>query len=849
MSARFFLHHLWRETRGSWRRFAFFLACLAVGVGAVVAVAGLGAEVHRIIRTEARQLLAADLALSGRQPPPGELDEFLRDHPEYERTSIRELVGMSASPPRQGRPGASQLVELKVIDGTYPFYGRLGLEPAGRLSDLLSPTRAVVAPDLLVRLGLAVGDSILIGGHRFEIAGTVDAEPDRMDGLFTLGPRVFLGAEGLDRTGLVQYGSRVSYRELLRLPQGLTPEEIQQVAESLEAALPVAGLYRIETYVDAQPALRRGLERVERFLGLVALLSLLVGGVGVAQTVRSWLASRIDAIATLRCIGVRPNEVVALYLGHTLLLGLLGSLAGVALGLGVQTVVPRLLADLLPDLLPGELERVWHTTAVARGLLLGIAVAALFSLPTLLATRRIPPARVLRRDAEPLPARRRVGVALVVVLATGIWAAAALQADSARLGAWFTGMLLVVTGLLALAAWLLARAARRWPRRRAAVWVRHGLGALGRPGAGTIGAIVALGLGVVVVLGISLVEMGLSEELETALPTDAPTAFLIDIQPHQYEGVRELLVDEGADRIDSVPVVSARLEAIDGRPLERLLEEAGDDRSRRWALTREQRLTYLEELPEGNEVVAGELWAEPHLDEVSLEEEYARDLGVGLGAELALDIQGVPADLTVTSLRSVDWETFGINFFVIVEPGVLDEAPHFRIASTRVPAGAETPLQDRLAASYPNVTMIKIRQVLTTIRNALARLGVGVRFLGGFTMVAGLVILAGAISAGTVRRGREVALLKTLGVTRWGVVAIFAVEYALIGVVAGTIGTAGSVALSWAVLTRVMEVSWSLRPAWVVAAPLACALLAVATGLAVSSGPLRHRPSDVLRNE
>ncbi|MDX1643346.1 MAG: FtsX-like permease family protein [Thermoanaerobaculia bacterium] len=371
MTTRFFLHHLWRETRGSWRRFAFFLACLAVGVAAVVAVAGLGTEVRRIIRTEARQLLAADLALSGRQPPPPELDVFLAEHPDWERTSIRELVGTSAAPPRDGRPGPSQLVELKMVDGIYPFYGRLALEPERELDELLSPHRVVVAPDLLGRLGLAVGDEILIGGESFTVAGTVDAEPDRMDGLFTLGPRVFLSAAGLERTGLVQYGSRVSYRELLRLPETMSPGEIQTAAEALEAALPVAGLYQIESYVDAQPALRRGLGRVERFLGLVALLSLLIGGVGVAQTVRSWLASRIDAIATLRCIGVRPDEVVMLYLGHTLALGVVGSLVGIALGLGIQSVIPRFLADLLP----GELERVWHTGAVLRGLALGSAVA------------------------------------------------------------------------------------------------------------------------------------------------------------------------------------------------------------------------------------------------------------------------------------------------------------------------------------------------------------------------------------------------------------------------------------------------------------------------------------------
>ena len=845
MNAKFFWRQLWRESRGSWKRFVFFVISLAVGVGAVVSVAGLGAEIHRIIRTEARQLLAADLAMSSRQPPPREWEDFLARNPTFERTSIRELVAMTASRGVDSEAGASQLVELKVVDGLYPFYGELGLHPARPLGELLDADSAVIAPDLLQRLDLGLGDEVLIGGHPFTITATVDSEPDRMDGIFTLGPRVFLSGEGLERTDLIRYGSRVLYRELLKLPAALEPQRIERVAEEIEELLPAGGFFQVESYLEAQPALRQGLRRVERFLGLVALLSLLIGGVGVAQTVRAWLASRIDAIATLRCIGVRPNEVVLLYLGQTLALGLLGSLIGVALGLAVEWVVPSFLADLLP----GRVTRLWHWSAVLKGLFLGVGVATLFSLPPLLSTRRIPPARVFRRDAEPLPARRCVRVLLAIVVTLGIWLIASIQADSAVLGAQFAATLAAATGLLVLAAWLLAKGAHRWPRRSARIWLRHGLGALGRPGAGTMGAIVALGLGVLVVLGITLVEVGLSDELETALPADAPTAFLIDIQPQQWDGVRQVLEAQKASRIDSVPVVSARLAGVAGRPIDELLEEAGENRGRRWALTREQRLTYLEELPADNEIIEGQLWSDPDLPEISLEEEFARDLGVEVGQSLTFDIQGVPIELTVTSLRTVDWETFGINFYVVAEPGSLDAAPHSRIAATHLPEAHAKQVQNQLVAEYPNVTLFEIREILDKIRGALGRLALGVRFLGGFTVIAGLVILAGAISAGTVRRGREVAVLKTLGMTRFGVVTVFAVEYGLIGMVAGLIGTVGSCALAWAVLTQVMEVSWSWRPGFLIAAPLLCVLLSITAGLAVSWGSLRRRPVEALRND
>jgi putative ABC transport system permease protein len=814
-------------------------------VAAVVSVAGLGAEIRRIIRTEARQLLAADIAFSSRQEPPTEWKEFLDEHPDYVRAGLRELVALSAAPPRAGQVGASQLVELKVVDGPYPFYGELGLDPASALEDLLDAETTIVAPDLLQRLGLSIGDELLLGGTRFEIVGTVLSEPDRIGGSFSLGPRVFLAAAGLERTNLIGFGSRVLHKELLKLPADLGPDEIQAVSEEIEERLPATGLYRVETYVEAQPSLQRGLRRVERFLGLVALLSLLIGGVGVAQTVRAWLASRIDAIATLRCIGLRPNEVVWLYLGHTLLLGLIGSLLGIALGLLVQWIVPQMLADLLP----GRVTRLWHWSAVAKGLGLGIGVATLFSLPPLLATRRVSPARVFRRDAEPIPARRRIRVALAVLIAAGVWLTATIQADSPVLGAGFTASLLVAVGFLTLAAYLMAKGAARLPSGMTSIWLRHGLGALGRPGAGTIGAVVSLGLGVLVVLAITQVEDGVSEELETALPTDAPSAFLIDIQTHQWEGVEALLNEEQASRIDSVPVVSARLTEVGGRTIEELLEEAGDDRGKRWALTREQRLTYLSELPEDNEILEGELWARDEVAEVSIEQEFAEDLGVGVGDRLGFSVQGVPFDLEVTSIRKVDWETFGINFFLVVEPGVLDEAPQFRLAAARLPADREQNLQNRLAAGFPNVTMLRIQEVLDKVRSALERLGVGVRFLGGFTMIAGLIILAGAVSAGTVRRGREVAVLKTLGVTRLGVIAIFSIEYALIGLAAGLIGTLGSHLLAWATLTRAMEVTWRWSPSYLLTGPAICMVLSVVAGIVVSWGALTKRPIEALRQE
>jgi putative ABC transport system permease protein len=849
VSPGFFLRALARESRGSRGRLIFFVACLAVGVAAVVAVTGLSASLDDGIRREARQLLAADLVIRGNRPLPPEVLAAIDAVPGSRRTDVRETVTVAAAPGRGGRPGPSQLVELKVIDGFYPFYGQLDLRPRRPLHELLTPRTAVVASELLSRLGLQVGDTLRIGGQPFRVAGIVLAEPDRVSISLTLGPRVFLSGPGFARTPLQGRGSRIGHRVLIKLPDGISERGLNAAAQRFKDLLPKTESFRVETYRQAQPALRENLSRIERFLGLVALLSLFIGGIGVAQSVRSWLAGRLDAIAVLKCLGLRPREIFPLYLAQSALLGLAGSLVGIAAGAAIQLVLP----SLFPDLIPVELIRPWQPAALLRGLALGLGVALLFSLPPLSAVLRVPPARVLRRDAEPLPRHRWVTGTTAVALALGIWGMAALQSGSPLRGLQFTGGMAVVTAALAGAAFLVSRAARRLPRDAPPpwlrLWLRHGLAALARPGAAAGGAIVALGLGVLVVLAMSLVEERLASQLAAEFPEDAPSAFLVDIQPHQWPGVERLLRSANAQNVESVPVVMARLAAIDGVGAAKLIDRTSENGGRRWALTREQRLTYLRDLPADNRVVAGELWSDPARAEVSVESEFARDIGVKLGSVLRFNVQGVPLDLAVTSLRTVDWGTFGINFFIVVEPGVLERAPQQRLAVAHLPRAGEQRLQDQLAAEYPNVTLLPLRAILEKILKVLRRISLGIRFMGGFTVVAGVAILAGAISAGSVRRGREVALLKTLGMTRRGVAAAFAVEYALVGLIAGAIGTLGATVLAWAVVTRGFEIPWRLDPLALTIALVASVTLSVVAGLAASLRALEKRPIEVLRAE
>ncbi|MCA8981167.1 MAG: FtsX-like permease family protein [Planctomycetes bacterium] len=832
-----------RESRASRGRLFFFTLCLALGVAAVVGVSSLVSTIRVGMAGESRHLLAADLRVSARRPLPDSVANYFRPIP-HRRADLVEMGAMALAPERAAHSVGSRLVELKVVDAAYPLYGKLKLDPPQLSAGDLGDDRVFIGPDLAASLELAVGDRLELGGASFEVAALVVDEPDQLDFAMTLGPRVFMGPAGLERTKLSGARSRVRYVSLYAVDSAVVPVRLKALERGLEAVLGDASYVRVRAHTEAQPNVSRSLGRVEDYLGLVALLSLLLGGVGLSQIVRAWLAGRTQGVAVMRCLGFRAREIAALYLGHVALLAVAGCLLGGVLG----SLLPWVVRGYAPSLFVGADVDLWQPAAFARGVGLGLFVATLFSLPPLTAVWRVPPATVLRAEAAPIPVPPLVRFGAPALLLAGVLVAARVQS-----GAWFSalafsGGLLVLTALLYAGARLASVAAERLPRGRFGPYLEHGFAALARPGAGTTGAIVALGIGVMVVVSMWLIESRLSHALRTALPPDAPSVFLADIQPDQWEGVRTTLEARGARSLDTVPVVMARLRELDGRDVRELAAERQDDGRATWVLTREQRLTWLDELDPSNELIAGELWSDPTRAEVSLEDRFADDLGVGLGAVLELDVQGVPFEFTVTSLRKVDWQSFGINFFLVVEPGVLEDAPHLRIAAARLDtAEQEFSLQGDLVASFPNVTVIRVRPILERVADVLERLAFGIRALGSFTIVTGLVILAGAVVTTALRRSREAALLKTLGVTRGGVTRLFAVEYALIGLLAGSLGAVGALALAWAFLVHLAELDVDLPLSSLPFAALATAALATLSGLAASVRALRARPLDTLR--
>ena len=828
----------WRETRGAGRHFVGFLACIALGVGALVAVLSVAASLDRSLGREARALLGGDVELRSARPLDAAAEAPVLDLARRGAAvaRVKELVAMARSP----AGGGTLLVELKAVDTGYPLYGRLDTLPPRPLDELLAGGGVVVEQAVLDRLKLSPGDALAIGDATLTVTGVVRKEPDRAASLFTLGPRVLLNGASLDSTGLVRLGSRVRHRTLLRLPAQLEPRMARAVLVQAMADPAV----RVATFDEAQPGLRRFFDQLTTYLRLVGVTSLLVGGIGVAAAVRAFLARKAGTIAILRCLGASARTLTAVYLVQALSLGAMGSLAGAALGTAVQLA----LGPLLQPFVPFELEARAAPGAVATGLLAGCLATLLFALWPLLSARTVPPAILLRHPVDAGSVRPRRPWATAITVAAGLALLTLWQAGPLRIGSVFLGAAGGALGLLVLAAWATRRLAGRLPRPRSLAW-RQGLGALTRPGSQTVGITVALGIGVTLLTAVALLERGLMRQLDLERRREAPSFFFVDVQPDQADAFRQTIAAvPGAAPPTLVPVVRARLVAINGEPIAR---ERWAGREDAWRVTREYVLTFADEAPAGTVVTRGRWWAPGERERawISVEAEAARALGVDLGGTLTFDIQGVPVQAEVLSLRKVDWQTLGANFFVIFSPGPLDGAPLAYLGTARVPPAADGVVQERVAAAFPNVTAIPVRDVLARVTGVLDRIAVAIRLVAVFVLGAGLTVMAEALAQSRAQRLYESVILRTLGATRGRVARAFAVEYGCLGLVAGLGGAATGALTAWLVLRFVLDVPPALDVAPVVVALMASVTLAVSVGFLGTFRLLGRKPLPVLRGE
>lgn len=839
----------WREARASSTRFLFVIVAVALGVGALTGVRGFSQAFRGMLMKDARKLLAGDLSVRTFSLPNQEQEaemENLRKSG-VARTWITESVSMLSA----GEGSTPVLVSIKAVDpAVYPFYGDLQLLPAQPLREALKPDTVAVSEDLLVRLNLKVGDLVKLGASDFRIIGQVSVEPDRMAGSANVGPRILMSREGIERTQLIVFGSRAAQRFLFKFSEGSTP--VEKARAQLKAVFPEA---LITDYRETHPLITRGLDRSTMFLSLVSLIALIVGAIGVGMAMHSHLQQKMDTIAVMKSIGARSGQIVRIYLVQTLMLGLIGGTAGIAVGLLVQRIFPVLLTryfQLTPDVSLDPLSAL-------QGLAIGVLSTLLFTLPPLVSIRRIRPSLILRRDMEETRLgwrdRLRHGklTALVAaVILSGILAIVYWLSDSLRVSAYFVGGFTASILILSVIAYVLLRVLKQvssMTQRALPASIRHGIANIYRPGNQATALLVALSLGVMFTLTVYLVQTSMLVQIASSAPPGMPNVFLINITPKERDGVAEMLkTRDGVEgNTEVIPIVSARITKVNGTPPDKLGLKGF---TRRFGQTRT--VTWIAEKPAPVTVLDGRWWetsanAEKQGVQLCISEDVAKGLNIGPGAQLDWKSSTREFASQVRCVYRNEAVRMGSNFEFVFIPGALDGLPILHFAAVRAKPNIIAALQRDMFQRYPTVTVINGADVLAIIQEVVDQISLIIRFISVFAILAGAVILASSVAGTRFRRIREVVILKTLGATRHRIAGIFSIEFLLLGVSAGLLGSILATAFSYLVLKRLFQVDYHFDPVPHLVSIVLTALLANAAGWLASNRILQQKPLEILR--
>jgi putative ABC transport system permease protein len=831
-----------RELRGGVRGFAVFIACIALGVMAVAGVGSVSASLTDGLAREGRVILGGDLSLSLIQREANAAErQFIASRG---RVSVAATMRAMAST----TDGRRALVELKAVDGAYPLYGTVALEPEMALAEALAERGgafgAAVDPALLARLDLQPGARLTIGQATIEIRAVIQNEPDKLASGMAFGPRVIISEAALGATRLVQPGSLVRWHYRLGVPGG--DRAAEAVIAAANTQLPDAG-WEIRTRTNASPSLERNVERFTQYITLVGLTALLVGGVGVANAVKSHLDRKRDVIATLKAVGATGGRVFAIYLVQVLVLSLIGAAIGLALGAALPFVVAWAFGAIIP--LP--IEPAVHGDELMLALGYGLLTALAFALWPLGRAHDVPVSELFRDAVAPersWPRRRYVFATGVVIGALA--AAAVLLAYDRKIAAIFVGAAAVVFVALRLVAALLMAIARRLPQVRATA-LRLAIANIHRPGALTPTIVLSLGLGLALLVTVIEIDGNLRRQFLAALPDKAPSFFFVDIQSADAERFEAFLRERAPQaRLERVPMLRGRIMAVNGVKA----EDVKPAPSASWVLQSDRGITYASEMPAGSRLVEGQWWgadyAGPPL--VSLEKKIADGLGLKLGDPITVNVLGRNITAKVANLRSVDWQSLGINFVLVFSPGTFAGAPYTHIATLTYPGGGtaeqETALLRAVAEAYPAVTTVRVKDALDAVGGLIRNLVLAVRGASTVALAAAVLVLAGALAAGHRSRVYDAVVLKTLGATRGRLIGAYALEYLLLGAATALFGVAAGSIAAWLVVTDVMNLSFSWLPAPALAAAFSALLVTVVLGLVGTFAALGHKPAAVLRN-
>jgi putative ABC transport system permease protein len=849
-----------RELRGGLRGFYVFIACIALGV---MAIAGIGSVADGLadgLAREGRVILGGDLAFSlSLREASAEERAFLADRGRVSLAATLRAMARAHSASGDARKradgasgdGRSALVEVKAVDAAYPLYGEVALDPPQPLAALLAQRDgaygAAADPALLARLDLKPGARIMVGAAAIEIRAGLTSEPDKLAGSIGFGPRLLISEAALRATGLLQPGSVVRWHYRLRLPDNdATDTGVRAVTAAAQAQLPEAG-WEVRSRSNASPALERNVERFTQYLTLVGLTALLVGGVGVANAVKGHLDRRRDAIATLKALGATGSRVFRIYLTQVLVLAALGALPGLAVG----AALPFLIGWGFGAVLPLPIAPAVHPGQLALALLYGLLTASAFALWPLGRAHDVPVSALFRDEvaSERHWPRRPyiVATALVGCALAGI--AIALAYDR-RIAAIFVGAALAVFVLLRLVAALLMLGARRLPRPASPV-VRLALANIHRPGAVTPSVVMSLGLGVAVLVTVIAIDGNLRRQFLAALPDKAPSFYFVDIPAAESDRF-DAFVHAHAPRatLERVPMLRGRIVAAKGVAAEDL--KPSPDTA--WALQSDRGITYGDEVPAGSRLIAGQWWTPDYQGPplVSLEKRIADGLGLTFGDQVTVNVLGRNLTATVANLRTVDWQSLGINFVMVFSPATFRAAPHTHIATLTYPGGGtseeEAGLLKAMADAFPAITTVRVREALDSIGHIVTNLTLAIRGASVLTLVVAVLVLGGALAAGHRHRVYDAVILKTVGATRIRLLSAYALEYLALGVATALFGVAAGSAAAALIITKVMNLSFVWLPGPLLAAAAGAIAATVLLGLVGTFTALGQKPASVLRN-
>jgi putative ABC transport system permease protein len=829
----------WRDGRHNLSRLFLFSASLITGIAAVIAISSLNYSLQDELNRNAKELLGADLVLNGTKKFDPEVIQTI------EPSSIK-IAGDAdmASMVMFMNTQQSRLVKLTALQGDFPFYGELVTLPSNAYELVKSGRFAMLDESLATQYQVSSEDSIKIGNKMFKVAGVVQKIPGGGGLTATLAPAVYISLSALDSTGLVQYGSRVGYSIYVK-----TNSEAQTKA-LVEKMKPLSKKWGFgyETVQARREGLGQGFKSVYQFFSMLAFVALILGCLGVASSVHIYAREKREEVAILRCIGSSGWQAFNIYFIQIFVLGVVGSLIGAAIGVGIHQIIPYAFKEYIPL----DLAFAVSFRAIAEGLLLGAMVSVLFTLLPLLAVRFVPPLAVLRADFDQVKVKSKARwLAWVLIILFPILAAS-YQTASFISGSLFTVGLGAALGCLALVATALLWAARKYfPSQATFIW-RHALSNLFRPNNQTRVLMVAIGLGTFIISTLNIIQNSLLNQVEFTGNKNQSNTILFDIQPNQKEGVVQLIKSYQLPVNQVVPIITCRLKEVNGKSVEDIQKDT--TRIPEWALTREYRVTYRDSLTGSEELVEGKLpvFSRGKKDSVTvtISKGMHETLRVKIGDSLVFDVQGVFVKVKISGIREINWPKDPPNFLFVFPTGVLENAPQIYVAATRIDdPQISSKFQQALVRDFSNVSLIDLRLILSTVNELFGKIGLVVRFLALFSIVTGLVVLAGAVVNSKFVRMKENVLLRTIGARTSQIMRITLIEYGYLGIFSALTGMILSLGGGWVLTKFFFEVEFAVNYVEIVVIASSVILLTVFIGWYNSREVISTPPLQVLRKE